>query len=353
LGHEGQFVSERRATINDVALRAQVSRTAVSFALNNPSRLSEGTLRRILAAADELGFVRDPAARMLRTRKTNSIGVLLPQQVDAVLEDPYYTHFFRGIGHVCHREGLSLLLVPPLKDSMLKAIPYAAADGFVVCGLETDRGEVQTLRGRGVPFILVDGDPDDEVPTSGLDDRRGMRDVTNYMLDLGHRRILILAFESGLPGGPDNWHGPLARRWAGVLQGLSDRGLHAGDVDLRVAPNTRAGGADALRAAWSTGTRPTAVIAFSDIIAFGVLDAARQLRIEVPAELSVSGFDDVPEAARAIPALTTVHQPIETKGRLAAEYLIEAGASGGNAGYSQQLRSTIVARASVAPAPGP
>jgi DNA-binding LacI/PurR family transcriptional regulator len=144
----------RRPTMQDVADRAKVSKSAVSLAYNDPRKLSATTLENILAAASELGYSQDPAARMLRRRRTDSLGLLLPQQLDRVLENPYYTLFMQGIGQVCQREGFTLLLAPPLRGSMLKAIPYAAVDGFIVCGLEFDRGEVTALQQRGVPSCL-------------------------------------------------------------------------------------------------------------------------------------------------------------------------------------------------------
>lgn len=342
-------MNARRVTISDVATRAKVSKTAVSFAFNDPSKLSEGTLQQILSAADELGYVRDPAARMLRTRRTNSLGVLLPQQIDSALENPYYTQFFRGVGHTCHQEGLSMLLVPPLRGSMLKAIPYAAVDGFIVCGLETDRGEVQALRSRGIPFVLVDSDETDGVSYIDVDEQEGMRDVAQYVLSQGHRRILVLAFESGTTGGPTGWHGPLSRRKQGFDEALAAYDVAADDprVEVREIPCTRAAGAAALRDVWLNGERPTAVLAFSDIIAFGVLDAAHELGIDVPRELSVTGFDDLPESEWAHPGLTTARQPIEAKGRLAAEYLVDAIAAQDHEPHRRRLHATLVVRSSV------
>lgn len=343
-------MTPRRVTMGDVAARANVSKTAVSFAFNNPARLSEATLHEILSAADELGFVRDPTARMLRTRRTNSLGVLLPQEIDRVLENPYYTQFFRGVGQTCHREGLSLLLVPPLRGSMLKAIPYAAADGFIVCGLETDRGEVRALESRGVPFVLVDSDELPGVSSIDVDEQQGMRSVVEYVLEQGHRDLLVLAFESGKVGGPAGWQGPLSRRLAGLRDALDAAGPSIDDprIEVREVPCTRVAGADALRAAWAEGRRPTAVVAFSDIIAFGVLDVAHELGIDVPGELSVTGFDDLPEAEWCRPALTTVRQPIEAKGRMASEYLVDAvAASGKQPVHRRRLHASLVLRESV------
>ncbi|MBN9606887.1 MAG: LacI family DNA-binding transcriptional regulator [Actinomycetales bacterium] len=340
--------------MQDVADAAQVSKTAVSLAFNDSSRLSDATLRHILDIASELGYAQDPAARMLRTRRTNSLGLLLPQQLDKVLENPYYTQFLQGIGRTCHQEGFTLLLAPPLRGSMLKSIPYAAVDGFIVSGLEFDRGEVSALRQRAIPFVLVDSEPQEGVPSVEIDESEGMREVVAHLLDLGHRRIGFLALETGIEGGPSQWHGPMKRRIEGARTALETAGLDLESEGIRVleVPCTREGGVAGFRELWGADERPTALVAFSDIIALGALDAARAAGVGVPTQLSITGFDDLSSAALARPSLTTVRQPIESKGRLAAEFLVESIAAGGTSRpHQQQLHTTLLVRESSGPPP--
>lgn len=346
---------KRKTTMQDVADRVQVSKTAVSLAFNNPHKLSEDTLNRILQAAAELGYSQDPAARMLRTRRTDSLGLLLPQEIDKVLENPYYAQFLQGVGQTCHREGFTLLLAPPLRGSMLKAIPYSAVDGFIVTGLEYDRGEVNALRQRGIPFVLVDSELHDGVPWVEIDETEGMRSLVAYMLDLGHRRIALVSFATDIEGGHRNWHGPALRRMQGAISALSEYDLtpESGGIEVLEVPCTRSGGIEAFHQLWNVSEPPTAIVAFSDIIALGVLDAARDRGVSVPADVTVTGFDDVSEARWAIPALTTIRQPIETKGRLAADYLVDAIAGTGSARTQQQrLHTTLLVRDSSGPPPG-
>lgn len=342
-------MKSRRVTMQDVAERANVSKTAVSLAFNNTSRLSDSTLKHILSVAAELGYAQDPAARMLRTRRTNSLGLLLPQQLDKVLENPYYSQFLQGIGQTCQREGFTLLLAPPLRGSMLKTIPYAAVDGFIVSGLEYDRGEVSALRQRGIPFVLVDSELHDGVSSVEIDDSEGMEQLVRHLLELGHRRIAVLAIETGIEGGYRNWRGPMLRRMDGVRAALQAFGLDADSegIDVLEVPCTRQAGARAFEQLWAADDRPTAIVAFSDIIALGVLDAARSAAVSVPGELSVSGFDDLAEASWARPGLTTVRQPIESKGRLAAEFLVESiSASDNSRVHQQRLHTTLLVRES-------
>lgn len=341
-----------RATSADVARLAGVSRTAVSFACNDPARISEATRGRILAAADELGYTPNPVARMLQAGRTGTLGVLLPQDITQVMQNPYYAQFFTGLGQVCEREGMTLLLCPPLRNSMLKVIPYAAVDGFVVTGLEADRGEVAELRRRGVPFVLVDSEPPDDVPSVETDDETGGYELVKHLLDLGHRRITFLLFESGPDQPRIGYRGPLGRRLAGASRALKERdlALDAAGISLVEATCTRAGGYTATLSLMAEPDLPTAIIAFSDIMAVGVLDALQSMGIQVPSQVSVAGYDDQPEAEWTRPKLTTVRQPTEAKGRLAGDFLA-AAIRGEDQHPRQRLQGTLVVRDSTGPAP--
>ena len=343
----------RRPTSKEVAAAAGVSRTSVSFAFNDPARLSEATRRRILETADALGYKPDPVARMLVRGKTSSLGLLLPQDIPQVMENPYYAQFMVGLGQVCHREGMTLLLVPPLRSSMLDAIPYAAVDGFIVAGLERDRGEVAELERRGIPFVLVDSEAPEGVPSVDVDDRAGADAMTSHLLELGHRRIAFVAFEAGASREDAGFRGPLGRRVQGIDDALGRWNLSRADPAIQFieAPCTRAEGYRVGRQVLSAAERPTAIFALSDILAAGVLDAAHELELSVPEDVSVSGFDDQPEAAWVRPQLTTVRQPIEAKGRVAGDFLVDA--IRGHAKHPHQiLHTSLVIRESTGPGPG-
>ncbi|MEU4428681.1 LacI family DNA-binding transcriptional regulator [Actinoplanes sp. NPDC024001] len=313
-----------KPTSSDVAAAAGVSRSAVSFAFNNPQRISAATRERILGVAERLGYTPDTLGRMLQAGTTNSIGVLLPQRLARTLENPYYARFLMGVGQVCDQEGYTLLLTPPLRESVLKAIPYAAVDGFIVCGLETDRGEVAELDRRGIPFVLIDSDRHEGAPSVEVDDRGGARDVARHLLELGHRRLAVLSIGPEREAVAHGSYGPLARRLAGIADALAEVGMAMADVRLAEAPVTRSDGYRAARELMTGDTPPTAIMALSDVLAYGAVDALQELAIDVPGEVSVTGFDDLAESAWFRPRLTTVRQPIVTKGRMAADFLISA-----------------------------
>ncbi len=314
-----------KVTINDIAREAGVSKTAVSFAFNDPSQLAPTTVQNIRDVAERLGYTPDPIARSMTTKRTNALGLLLPHDIATSLENPFYTEFIRGVGQVCGEEGKTLMLVPPLWGSRLKAIPHAAVDGFLVVGLELDRDEIKLMRRRQVPFVIVDSQAPDNVPSVNVDDRSGARAAMQHVLECGHRRIAIVCIESG-KADPEEYTGTLAERLRGYKEALHEHGIAPGDPAVRFieTPSSWLGGRDAFTRLWHSPQRPTAIVAMSDIIAIGVLDAAAKSGVHLPDELSVIGFDDLPDAQHALLPLTTVQQPVQQKGRMAAELLIEA-----------------------------
>ncbi|MEU8240760.1 LacI family DNA-binding transcriptional regulator [Actinoplanes missouriensis] len=337
----------RKPTSSDVAAAAGVSRSAVSFAFNNPQRIAAATRERILSVAEDLGYRPSTLGRMLQAGTTNSIGVLFPQRLAQVMENPYYSRFLMGAGQVCDREGYTLLLTPPLQDSVLKAIPYAAVDGFIVCGLEVDRGEVAELDRRGIPFVLIDSDRHEGAPSVEVDDRGGAGEVARYLLELGHRRLAVLSIDPGPRVSERGYRGPLARRLAGIGDALADFGLDLSDVRLAEVPVTRTDGYRATRDLMAQPDPPTAIVALSDVLAYGAVDALQELAVDVPSEVSVTGFDDLAESAWFRPRLTTVRQPIVTKGRIAADFLISA-IRGEDQHPHQMLGTSLIIRDSTA-----
>lgn len=336
-----------RPTANDVAKAAGVSRSAVSFAFNSPEKLSVATRDRILAAAQELNYVPNTmAARMLKAGQTQSLGVLLPQNLARIMENPYYARFLTGVGQVCDEQGYTLLLTPPLRDSMLKAIPYTAVDGFIVCGLEHDRGEVAELQRRGIPFVLVDSSPREDIPSVDVDDEAGAYEVMRHVLDLGHRRIALLSIDPGPELAERGYRGTLAHRMAGIEKALDSAGMRMGDISLIEVPVTRMDGFRATKTMMADNP-PTAIVAMSDILAFGALDALHDLNITVPADVTVTGYDDLPESSWMRPRLTTVRQAITTKGRMAADLLFSA-IRGEDQHPHQRLGTHLIVRDSTA-----
>ena len=313
-----------KVNIGDIAHKAGVSKTAVSFAFNNPSRLSEATVQRILSIAEELGYHPDPIARSMSTRRTGTIGVLVPQPIPEIIRNPFLPEFLEGIGQVCTEAGLSLMIVPPLKGSIQRAIDNAAVDGFVTLGLEEHKAAMVVLRLRGVPFVTVDSDPIEGVPSINIDDEGGAKKAMITVLSMGHRDIVIMAIRSGRRGHYKEYKGTLHFRMNGYLAALSEFGLTIDQRRIKLVECvcTDNGGKSAFRDIWNSRQHPTAIVAMSDIIAIGAMNAAKEADVWIPDDLSIVGFDDIPLATLVNPPLTTISQPRCKKGKLAAELLL-------------------------------
>ena len=334
-----------RVTIADVASAAGVSKTAVSFAFNNPERLGHATLERVLGVAHDLGYAPHPAARALSTRRSGTIGILIPQRLSTVFANPFVSELIQGLGELCEEHDLALLLVPPLDGSLEAAIRHASVDGFISLGLSPDDRALEVIDALGTPTVLVDSDDSEVHPVVNVDDHGGAMAAANHLLALGHRRLAILVLP---PARAQMAYTPTAnRRMAGYKAAIEEAGAPpplAVTAGISVAAGMRA-----FESLPSGASRPTGLLAMSDMAAIGVLNAANEAKVGVPIDLSVVGFDDLPVSAWTNPPLTTVRQPIVDKGRLAARMLIER-MNGRSVGSPAPLRTTLIVRASTSEA---
>jgi alanine racemase len=314
-----------RVTIRGIAEKAGVSATSVSFAFNNPSRLPEATVQRILEVAEELGYIPDPVARSMSTGRTGTLGILVPQPFTEVVRNPFLYEFLEGVAEVCTAAGYSLMIVPPLEGSVRRAISVSAVDGFLTLGLELFKSTMVVLRRREVPFVMVDSDPVEGVPAVNVDDESGAFEVMSYVLKTGHRNIAILGIRSGKEGRYQEYTGTLRRRMKGYMKALATYNLEIDQVRIQLfeCSSTTSGGQEGFRQIWKKKHSPTAVVAMSDVIAIGVIYAAKQKGLKVPEDLSVVGFDDISMSKLINPELTTVSQQTKEKGKLAAELLVK------------------------------
>jgi alanine racemase len=341
----------RRVRIDDVAEAAGVSKTAVSFAFNNPDRLSDETAARIHEIATQLGYRPDPVARMLTQGRTRTIGVLTPQPLAVVFSNPFFGALCEGVGLAADLEGYGLYLISPLHGSLARAVSRASVDGLVAIGLTAGHPEIEQVRRTGLPLVLVDSLAMPEHSSVTVDDEAGARAAADHLIVLGHRVFLVIAVEPPAPlvsASPDSI---TARRLAGYRSALSAAGIGLPDEQVETEPATVAGGAAAFARAWSRGFRPTAVLAMSDAMAIGVLWAADEQGLKVPRDLSVAGFDDVDVAAFVNPPLTTVHQPVRRKGEEAVRLLLAAIERRVHEPEHLRLETHLVIRASTGPAP--
>jgi DNA-binding LacI/PurR family transcriptional regulator len=341
----------RRVTIADVAEAAGVSKTAVSFAFNNPGRLNIATASRIIEIADSLGYRPDPVARMLTQRRTGTIGLLTPQALASIFSNPFFGMFSAGVAAVAEEAGYGLHFISPLHGSLSRAIARATVDGVVAIGLAADHPEIAEIRRAGLPMTTVDSDRFEQLPSVEVDDEGGAEAAARHVVELGHRDVLVIGIERAehAPSGADD---TVSRRLRGYRAALADVGVRIADEDVLTSPATFAGGVEAVERAWVAGRRPTAILAMSDAIAIGAIRGIRDLGLRVPGDVSVVGFDDIELAQTTDPPLTTVHQPIRGKGEEAARLLLSVITGRGEEAGHRRLPTRLIVRASTASAPG-
>lgn len=331
-------MTRRQPTLQTIADAMGVSRTTVSNAYNRPDQLTAELRERILAVANELGYAGpNPSARSLRTGKTGAVGVLFTGSLAYSLSEPTSVAFLRGMAAASEDADLGLLLLPARSSGGFDAaaIRSAMVDGFVVYSVPRDHPALQLVLERRLPTVLVD-EPDlgSEYAYIGIDDRRGAQLAAEHLVDLGHREIAIITGtvrEDGHAGPVDTdrrqaaTHEVVAARFAGYRDVLESAGTGWDTVPIYEAgENTPQAARAAAAAILASTNRPTAILTTSDQLALGVLLEAGSRGIDVPNELSVVGFDDVPRAAVSNPPLSTVRQPLFEKGKVAVRLLSNA-----------------------------
>ena len=296
-------------TLRTIAEAVGVSRTTVSNAYNRPDQLAPALRDRILGTAHELGYWGpDPAARRLRSGRRDAVGLLVSEGLSGTLTDPASVMVLQGIARATEDAGVALLLVPE-RDGVRDAV----VDAFCLCSLAAEHPSVAAARERGVPLVVVDAPRIEGHAFVGSEDRRGARLAVEHLLALGHRRFALLTTSSVHQD-----------RLAGYREALEAAGLEWGAVprhELRA--NLPERGLEGARQALAADPRPTALIAATDQLALGALQAG----LHVPGDVSVVGFDDIPGAAWSRPALTTVRQPLLEKGEVAGR-LLSGGPTG-------------------------
>ncbi|RZS87029.1 LacI family transcriptional regulator [Motilibacter rhizosphaerae] len=293
-----------RITLDDVAREAGVSRMTVSNTYGYPERVAPATRERVLHAASTLGYGGPSAVgRTLRRGSTGVLGLLLNEALPYAFTDPGTSSFMRGLAEEAAAQELSLQIVQAVGDRARTRVMDSAVDAFVALALEEDDPGLAAVLDRRIPLVTLGSPALPGVPHLGVDNLAGARAAAEHAVGLGYERFVVLVWELG----------------AGVarerLQGYR-AALPVEPEVLRCRGNTRAEGrATAARLLDTMGDRRTAVLAATDVLALGVLAAARDRGVSVPDRLGVVGFDDVEEAATSGPSLTTVHQDLAEQGR--------------------------------------
>jgi LacI family transcriptional regulator len=312
----------------EIARIAGVSRTTVSFVLNNVrgKNISEETRQRVVAAAREFGYTPDEAAVDTATSRDGAISLFVAHS-DSVFSDAYILRLLEGMGPVLNkaRRGLRVVQFRVSRNDYLETARRNGYEGVLLLNTHVDDPGIAPLEESGLPFVVIGSLPDARLAQVDIDNAEAARKVGEYLLSLGHRDIAVVA------------HAPEAflavrARLQGFLGALRDAGIELPPERIAFAHFTEESGYAATKSLLERGQarsgarseRPTALFATNDMVAYGALRALDEAGLAVPEDVSVAGFDDDYMSRYTNPPLTTMTLPAEGIGRIAAESLLWA-----------------------------
>jgi LacI family transcriptional regulator len=314
---------KKRPTQFDVAQLAGVSQAMVSYVLNDNPNISvpNETRQRVLDAMDELGYVPNRAAQMLRTQRTNTIACVVPDITNA-----FHTQFARGLQSVAEQYEYDLVLyntdrVPAKESKFLQRLQEGRVDGVIMTALHSTPEDFLPLLEMNIPVVIqgpnvmptqVNGLPLDSL---FVDDVAASATAVSFLLEKNHTRIGMIAGEVGTP--------PRQRREQGYRQTLAAHDIAIDEELIRGGGFREEGGYQSMHNLLNLAQPPTAVFAASDVMAIGAMMAIRDAGLEVPGDIALVGFDDIPIAKLISPPLTTIAQFEGKLGQRAAEMLFD------------------------------
>lgn len=335
-----------RITIQDVAERAGVSIKTVSRVINREPSVRDSTRLRVESAIKSLDYRPDPSARRLAGHRSFLVGLLYDNPSPS-----YVTNNQVGVISECRTAGYDLLIHPcsytneALDEEIQGFIRNTRVDGVVLTPPLSDITQLlETLNQLGVAYVCVarrDAEP--EVDRVITDDEDLARQMTQHLIDLGHRRIAFIK------GHPD--HRAVGLREQGYRRAMDNADLQIDETLVVQGYNSFATGYDCGRELLEMDDRPTAIFAANDDMASGVMKAAFERHLAIPDELSVAGFDDIPLAGQMTPALTTVRQPVRKMARMATEILLARISDPANPHVLVSIEGDLVLRDSTGPVP--
>ena len=312
----------KRVTMAEIARLTGFSKATVSFAFNQPEKISRETCQKIMDAAKELDYLPDPIAQNLSRGRMNVIGFLLPQSIGTVLENPYTIDIMRGVGKVCEENGSTLSLIPPLNSSLTEALKCAMVDGILSMGCTLDTNIRDIIRKRHIPVVSIDGNPVDGIVLVQTDDEKAAETQMKRALELGHRDFVIVSLgKNAYLGKDEDLNDTASKRQRGYRKALEEAGLRLEDQKIIIADPSFEQGEKAAERIFREGGKETCIICMADITAYGIMSKAYEMGIRIPEEYSLIGFDGIGHEGRGQLNLTTIVQAGYEKGLKAAREL--------------------------------
>jgi DNA-binding LacI/PurR family transcriptional regulator len=338
-------VTTRRFTSRDVAARAGVSRTTVSFVLNDVPdvNISQETRQRVLQAAQELGYVPDAAARSLASRRTHTLGLVLVRNQSHLAADAFLPQVIHGLAETTRQAGFHLLLEPVEDighpDAYIHLVRAKHIDGIVLSGPRSDDEQLTELVDEGFPVVLLGQLPGTSACFVDVDNRSAAREAVDHLIRLGHQRIGCIT------NAPPEYTGG-ADRLAGYRDAIQSAGLPYTERLVRFGDFVAESGYQAAYSLLQEVPAPTALFVASDVVAFGAMAAARECGFTIPGDVALVGFDDIPLARYVDPPLSTVRLPAAELGRQAGQTIVNLIQDGEGAMRHTILETELVVRAS-------
>ncbi|MCS6830243.1 MAG: LacI family DNA-binding transcriptional regulator [Armatimonadota bacterium] len=339
-------VQRKRCTIKEVAARSGVSVATVSNVLQNKSHLySPETAERVWQAVRELGYRPSSVARSLIRQRTDTIGVILEERQELVL-DPYVMSVLEGILEYTVPRNYPVKIVSMLyqqrPDSFLAHVDDGSVDGVMLVAPRTHSAALQWAQQADIPAVVVGSTlPNTPLPCVDVDDTAAIYRVVRWLIELGHQRIGHIA------GPQTQWSAK--RRLQAYYQAMQDAGLAVKSEWVVEGRYTPPSGNEAMQQLLNAAPELTAVVCGNDWMAMGAMEAIHQKGLHVPEDISLVGFDDIDTAQWVAPPLTTIRQPMRQIGVKAAEMIIEQIETGKRACEVVLFPAEIVVRQSVAP----
>lgn len=303
------------ATVLDVARRAGVSTATVSYVLNGTRFVSEALRERVMAAARELQYEPNAAARTLRSNRSATIGLLVSD-----LHNPFFTEAIRGIEDVAQARGYTVILTnsaedPVRESACLRALRARHVDGLILAPAGGRYAELEALLAANVPLVFLDRKvPGLNAAAVTLDNETAAQAAVSHLIELGHQRIGMIAGRSRLS--------TTLERQDGYRRALAEAGLTVDETLVIEGGSTIEGGATAADALLQRSAPPTAVFVANNLMTIGALMVIERHGLSVPDDVALVGFDDFAWADVLRPRLTTVAQPLYEIGETAAELLL-------------------------------
>jgi len=314
-------MAKKQATSQDVADLAGVSRTTVSFVLNNVPgmKISEETRQRVLEAAQQLNYYPASAARTLASGKTHRIGLVLCEQRDHLMADAFLPPFLRGLSDLAQQESYRVVFQSGEdkagETAYVGLLREQQVDGLIVSAPRSDDSQLSRLYEEGYPLVLHGRLPDCDLPFVDIDNVGGAHKAVSHLIGLGHRRIgLITNAPLSYTSSQD--------RLTGYRQALQEAALPLDDELVRYGEFSPESGRKAMESLLALPSPPGAVLVASDVVALGAMAAVRKQGIRIPQDIALVGFDDIFLAAYVSPPLTTVRLPAYGLGWAAGDMLI-------------------------------